>query len=68
MDRRSPTAEKALPAVGIELYSEKNGEISHIVTDTDLMKAQRLRDEQSYHDAVSLAIIKILNRLGYFYL
>jgi hypothetical protein len=68
MDRRGPTAEEALPAVGVELYSEKNGEMSQIFTDMDLMKGQWRRDEWGYHDAVFLAIIKILNQLSYFYL
>jgi hypothetical protein len=41
----SPTTEKALTAAGIGLYSEKNDEISHIVTDMDLIKGQRLHNE-----------------------
>lgn len=32
------------------------------------MKNLRLRDKWGYHDTASLAIIKILDRLGYIYL
>jgi hypothetical protein len=68
MDRRSPTAGKAPPLPETDYIQKKNGEISRIVTDTDLMKDRGLHDEQDYHDATSAAIIKILNRLGDFYL
>jgi hypothetical protein len=68
MDRRSPAARKAAPLPESDYIQKKNGEISRIVTDTDLMKDLGLHDEQDYHDARSAAIIKILNRLDDFYL
>jgi hypothetical protein len=41
MDRRSPTAEKGSPLLESDYIQKKNGEISRIVTDTDVMQGQR---------------------------
>jgi hypothetical protein len=51
-----------------DYIQKKIGEISPIVTNTDLIKSRRRGDKQDYHDTAFLAIIKTLNLLSYFYL
>jgi len=46
MDRAQPdSGEGAFPLLESELYLEKNGELSRISTDADLMKAHRPHNE-----------------------
>jgi len=67
MDQAQPDSGESAPHCWNQDYIQKEmAKLSRISTDSDLIESNRLHNESRYHDAACLAIIKTLNKQGYF--